>query len=94
MADITGLVREKTKRVGLTGKDEFPLWMFFDSKRIVITRGRTQEEAFQHASKNWQKGETISFANYLPIQSAELYNINHSPGWLKRPMVWLLLEDK
>lgn len=68
---------------------DFPLWMFYDSQRLVITRGRSQEEAFVHASKSWQRGQTVTFANFLPIKAAACYGLNHSPGWLNRAPEWL-----
>lgn len=69
--------------------DEFPLWMFGDSNVNFITRGRTQEEAYFHICRNFERGQTITLYNYNLITSAEMYLQNHSPGWLHRPMVWL-----
>jgi hypothetical protein len=69
--------------------DTYFLWTFFDSQKIVITRGRTQEEAFKHASRSWERGQTITLSDSNPIQGANLYSLNHSPGWLYRPPMWL-----
>jgi hypothetical protein len=67
----------------------FLLWAFGDSVKTVITRGRTQEEAFIHASKNWNRGETITFYPFNPIWAGREYNKNHAPNWLNRPPYWL-----
>ncbi len=70
------------------------LWGFCDYDKACITRGKTQEQAYKHAQKSWQRGQTITFMNTLPIQAARLYDKNHAPGWLHRPPVWLTKENK
>jgi len=67
----------------------FTLWAFCDSTKMVITRGRTQEEAYIHASKQWRRGEAITLLPYCPINAGIEYSKNHSEGWLNRPPHWL-----
>jgi hypothetical protein len=67
----------------------FYLWTFGDSVRTVITRGRTQAEAFKHASKSWDRGEGITLYPFNPIWAGREYGKNHAEGWLNRPPYWL-----
>lgn len=73
------------------GKEIYPLFGFTNGEVIVITRGPTQDHAFDYAcrSKNFRRGTTIFAMNHLPINSAEKYEVNHDPGWLHRPPVYL-----
>lgn len=78
----------------MTNQETYPLAMFSDSNIIVITRGRTIEEAFLHASKTWGRGQTITIHNSLPLKiggipTPEYYGLNHAPGWLYRKPVYL-----
>lgn len=70
-------------------KETFPLWMFEDGQRLVTTRGRTQQEAWSHAQRTWPRGRTVVHCDYCLIDAARIYSINHAPGWLFRPPVWL-----
>lgn len=76
---------------------DFPLWGFsvHDGTLLIVTRGRTQEEAARWAMRTpgLQRGETISYLGYLPIDSARLYSRNHAPGWLTRMPFWLVEEE-
>jgi hypothetical protein len=73
----------------LPAENTYPLWAFGDSRRTVITRGQTQEQAFQYAQRHWHRGETITLYDYVPLWAKKEYDRNHSPGWLHRPMKWL-----
>jgi len=70
----------------------FRLYAFTDGKVTVVTRGENQEQAMSYASRDngsFPKGVTIYSLDYLPINAAELYNTNHSCGWLYRSPCWL-----
>jgi len=71
----------------------YGLSMFYDYNKVVITRGRTMEEAYKRACQNWQRGETICIANALPIDAAKRYSENHAEGWLYRKPEWLKKEE-
>jgi len=73
--------------------EQYLLWMCGDSRKLSITRGRTQREAFTYSSHNWRRGQTIALYNWLPIDAAILYSENHAPGWLNRKPVWLQKEE-
>lgn len=65
------------------------LWAFGDYNRTVITRGENQAQAFIHASKNWNRGEVVTFYPFCPIWSAKQYDKNHPFDWLHIPPKWL-----
>ena len=73
----------------------FPLWGFDDGRLLAITRGETQEQAWEHVKNNkWERGVTVSFLSYLPLNAASIYSQNHAPGWLHRPMYWLARKEE
>jgi len=66
----------------------YHLWTFGDYNKTVITRGETQEQAYEWASKSWDRGETITCLNYNPIWAGKRYSENHADGWLFRQPEW------
>lgn len=71
----------------------FPLWAFTDYDKTVITRGETQAQAWQWASRNWERGQTVTPLPYCPIWAADEYDKNHSLGWLERVPYWLASQE-
>ena len=65
--------------------EKFPLWAFWVGREIILTRGRTQEEAARHAIKSVPRGSGMCYANYCPINGADLYSTNHPFDWLNTP---------
>jgi len=63
----------------------YPLFMFDDGRYYHITRGSTQELAMSYITQTHDvRGQTIRPVNWLPINAAEIYASNHTPGWLHR----------
>jgi len=73
----------------------FPLWGFSNGQYDIFTRGETQEQAWEHVKDGpWERGHTVFPLNTLPITAAKLYDQNHAPGWLYRPMYWLQKKEE
>jgi len=78
-----------------TTVDIFPLWGFYSDKegdkpKIIITRGRTEDEAWRHAKKCFSFPNRVRALVALNIQSKERYSENHQGyDWLHTPPLWL-----
>lgn len=76
--------------------DIYLLWGFSNQRFIVFTRGRTEDEAAEHALRKngfFKKGETVEYCSSLPLNAAELYSRSHSDGWLNRKPIWLQKKE-
>jgi len=76
----------------------FPLWCFCGDEnnggaerrvRFVVTRGRTSDEALQHAKKFLKRASQIVMQDALSVSSARAYSISHPFDWLHTPPRWL-----
>ena len=67
------------------------LWGFVSNEEslMIITRGRTHEEAWIWASFSFKQKDKVYLATKLPIKAAKMYNINHPFDWLHTPPLWL-----
>lgn len=74
----------------------FPLWGFDNGRVTIFTRGETQEQAWEYVKDHpaWERGETVAFLQSLPTTTAKIYDNNHAPGWLYRPMYWLQKKEE
>lgn len=63
------------------------LWEFEWNGLTACTRGRTPEEALEYLYKF---PANAKMKTSLPIGYGAYYGLNHAPGWLFRPPVWLL----
>lgn len=72
--------------------DVYPLWGFVCDRGLIFTRGRTSEEAWEYVRHDFYLNEHVAECDSLPTRCLELYNVNHKPGWLTRPPVWLLRQ--
>jgi len=68
--------------------DLYLLWAARDMLGVHITRGRTQAEAEEYIAPIATGPMTSE--HVLPIDSGWRYGINHAPGWMERPPIWLL----
>lgn len=68
---------------------EYPLWTFLTNGNILITRGETQEQAFEWASRDLKQGETIAILDYVPLYANYAYDINHNFNWLYVAPKWV-----
>lgn len=68
----------------------YRLFGFSNGKYIVITRGETQDQAYDHACKVFERGQTIAFLNYLPINSKLEYDKTHKFNWLHKTPIYLI----
>ena len=75
----------------------FRLFGFSDGKITVITRGVTEAQALEYATRPdgaFRRGVTVFPLNHLPINASRLYDINHEPGWLYRAPLWLRKKEQ
>ena len=72
----------------------FPLWGFDNGQTTIFTRGETQAQAWEYIKDGpWERGLTVTFLDSLPIVAVKLYDQNHAPDWLYRPMYWLVKKE-
>jgi len=71
----------------------YPLSAIETSKGIHISRGTKEEEAIEWIVKGLPRGMSYRVLNWLPINSAECYSLNHAKGWLYRKPVWMEKRD-
>lgn len=67
----------------------YPLWAFAIDRDILITRGETQEQALEWASRNVPRGKTIAILDYVPMYSNYIYDQNHPFNWLNTSPKWI-----
>lgn len=77
----------RLEKVHFPVPQEFPLWEFEWSGLTACTRGRTPEEALEYL---FEFPANAKMKTSLPIDYGAYYGLNHAPGWLFRPPVWLL----
>ena len=72
------------------------LWTFgtYDpGGKTIITRGRTQDEAWELARAHFEDPSLVVHANYNPSWAALLYSATNADGWLHRKMKWLVRRE-
>lgn len=77
----------------LQSTDTYPLWGFTNGNRTVYTRGRTIEEAWNHAKQNFVGFKTIWILADLNLRIKDAYIKTHQFDWYHSPMQWLLKES-
>jgi len=70
-------------------ENQYPLWSFAVGRDIIITRGRTQDEAFQWAVRDGSIDAPAAKLNFSLINAARLYTKNHPFDWLFTAPRWI-----
>jgi hypothetical protein len=74
--------------------DMFYLWSFAIGDLIVVTRGRTQDEAADHVCNNLPRGLTVTFRDCNFVNAAEQYSKTYPQNWLHTKPIWLLQREQ
>jgi len=69
--------------------EEYLLWAFQADSCIIITRGRTEDEAKAYAMKNAPPREEMVLIPFNSVGAAVWYNMNHPFDWLHTPPHYL-----
>lgn len=67
----------------------YPLWAFYADGKIILTRGKNQQEALNSLMPCLEVGTTVALLNEMPVSSGRAYSSNHPFDWLHTPPRYL-----